>query len=346
MTDARRALALFGVLCREGGGPRLRFGTSDGLACGRSLGAGRAAAALATALARDGEVFAAIGAFERLAEDGYRVPPGAQRLAERAMAAMTTTDGITEWVGPTVTLPPGPSARLPVIAFLDATHLLVRGPSALVIDLTSPDSPQPPPHQATNVLFTDPSGQYAATAIERTCDGYVVSIARAAEVVAGVVAGRPVSMPLIARAAAPSGARCPTLPDDVRRDDGGFRLLGWAPQGIVVARRDELRLVPLTVDAAPAGAPRTLGPDDPAPAPIPGGAVTVDGSAYALHTPLGIAFHHRGASRNAVRLLRGPGWDGDAVSPLDVVVSPNFDRIAYVSEGRVRTIAWSDSAEP
>ncbi|RLB48834.1 MAG: hypothetical protein DRJ42_22330, partial [Deltaproteobacteria bacterium] len=148
MTDARRALALFGVLCREGGGPRLRFGTSDGLACGRSLGAGRAAAALATALARDGEVFAAIGAFERLAEDGYRVPPGAQRLAERAMAAMTTTDGITEWVGPTVTLPPGPSARLPVIAFLDATHLLVRGPSALVIDLTSPDSPQPPPHQA------------------------------------------------------------------------------------------------------------------------------------------------------------------------------------------------------
>lgn len=344
LADARRALVLFGALCREAGAPRLRFGTSEGLACGASLGAGRAAAALTTALARDGEVFAALDAYRRLDEDGYRVPPRARRLATNAMDAMATSEGISEWQGPAVTLPPATPARLPALAFLDSTHLLVRGSSTVILDLAALDAPPTVPHQDTNLLLTDPSGQFAATAIERTCDGYVVSIARAAEVVAGVVAGRPVSTPLIAPAAAPSGARCPTLPDDVRRDDGGFRILGWAPQGIVVARRDELRLVPLTVDAAAAGPARTLGPSDPAPAPLLGGAATTDGSAYVLHTPRGLVLHHRGAREGAIRLLRPPEWDGAAVNPLDVVVSPNLDRIAYLAGGRVRTITWATPA--
>jgi len=336
---ARRALALHSALCREAGGPRLRFGGSDGLACGASLAAGRAAAVATAALARSGAVFAALEAGERLDDDGYQVSRADRRLAGQALEAMATTEGVTAWSGPSVTLPPGPLVRLPMVAFLSETQLLVHGSPPRIIDLATPDAPPTTPHQATQEVLVDPSGQLAVTAIERTCDGYALSIVRAADVVAGVVAGRPVATPLLAAKAPPPGARCPTLPADVRRDDGGYRVVGWAPQGIVAVRGVETHVVPLTVDGRAAGDPQRLGDGDPTPAPIHGGGATVDGATYALSTPHGIVVHHRGPSPRTV-LLRPQGWSGEGVSPHDVVVSPNRDRVAYVRAGRVHTLRF------
>jgi hypothetical protein len=339
---ARRALALHAVLCREAGAPRLRFGSTDGLACGSSVAAGRAAAVATAALARSGDVWGALAAAERLDEDGYDVSGADRNLANQALEAMATTDGVTAWQGPTVTPPPGPPVRLPLVAFLDDDRLLVHGDPAQIIDLAAPESAPETPHQGTSEVLTDPTGELAVTSIERTCDGYVLSIVRASDVVAGVVAGRPLSTPLLAPKAPPPGARCPTLPADVRQDDGGYRVVGWAPQGVVAVRKDEVRVVPLTVDGRAAGAPRGLGDDDPTPAPILGGGATPDGSAYALATAYGIAVHQRGIR---TLLLRPSDWSADGISPQDVVVSPNVTRVAFVRSGRVRALHFPGAGQ-
>lgn len=340
VSEARRALSLHAVLCREGGAPRVRFGTADGLSCGASAAAGKAAAVAAAGLARGGAVFDALDAVARLDHDGYRVSRPDRRLANQAIAEMATTDGVSAWSGPTVTLPPGPAVRLPALAFLDDSQLLVHGTPPRVIDLSAPDSPPTTPHQGTSEVLIDPSGRFAVTAIERTCDGYVLTVVRAGDVVAGVVAGRPVATPLLSPRAPPPGSRCPTLPADVRRDDGGYRVVGWAPQGVVAVRGSETRVVPLTVEGQPAGSPRLLGDGDPTPAPILGGGATSDGAAYALSTPHGIAVHRRGEASQTV-LLKPDGWESGGVSALDVVVSPGLDRVAYVRSGRVHTLAFA-----
>jgi hypothetical protein len=123
----------------------------------------------------------------------------------------------------------------------------------------------------------------------------------------------------------------------LRRDDGGYRVVGWAPQGVVAVRGGETRVVPLTVDGRPAGEPQRLDDGDPTPAPILGGAATADGSAYALATDHGIAVHRRG-SPPETRLLRPDGFRAAGISPDDVVVSPDLTRVAFVREGRVHTL--------
>ncbi len=340
---ARRALALHAVLCREGGAPRVRFGSTDGLACGASSAAGKAAAVATAALARAGDVWGALAAADRLDDPGYEVSRADRRTANQALEAMTTTDGLSDVEGPTVTPPPGPPVRLPMLSFLDDTHLLVHGSPPQILDLASASAPPATPHQDTQEVLTDPTGELAVTAIERSCDGYVLSIVRASDVVAGVVAGRPLSRPLLSAKAPPPGARCPNLPADVRQDDGGFRVVGWAPQGVVAVRRGEMVVVPLTIDGQAAGSPQPLAAGEPAPAPILGGGATRDGSAYALATPHGIAVHRRGPPAQTL-LLRPEGWSPEAVSAKDVVVSPNVTRVAFISGGRVHVLSLPDAA--
>jgi hypothetical protein len=156
----------------------------------------------------------------------------------------------------------------------------------------------------------------------------VLAIVRASEVVSGVVAGRIVSRPLLEPRAPPPGAQCPgDLPATARDDDGGWRIAGWAPQGIVAIRRDEIRLVPLTVSAAPAGDPVVLDARTPAPAPMPAGRMSPDAAAYALATPIGIVV--RRGDRTTV--VRPEPYSADVES---VAVSPSGRRVAFVASGK------------
>ncbi len=95
LASARRALALHAVLCREGPGPRLRFGPTEGLPCRASDGAGRAAAVEAAALARLGRVFPALDAWNALGSTAYQVPERDRRQAERALGQMQATSNLT-----------------------------------------------------------------------------------------------------------------------------------------------------------------------------------------------------------------------------------------------------------
>src|SRR5690606_10637433 len=77
-----------------------------------------------------------------------------------------------------------------------------------------------------------------------------------------------------------SAPRCSpdTPPTFESAEDGGFTALGWAPQGLVVARGPELWVVPLTDEARPAGEPFRVAAETLPPAPVNGPAIARDGT--------------------------------------------------------------------
>ncbi len=97
---AREVLALHGVLCREAGLARVVFGSSEGVPCRASQAAGTAAALAAQALARKGEVLAALEAWASLERPGATVARAERAAAKRALEAMPAEPGVTWRVGP------------------------------------------------------------------------------------------------------------------------------------------------------------------------------------------------------------------------------------------------------
>jgi hypothetical protein len=321
---ARQVLALHGVLCREGGAPRLRFGDSDGLSCGRSAGAGRAAAVAAGALAEQGAYIEALDAEGRIDRPGYAVGKTDRRALAQAWSRAPTPEGL-RW-RKLASHRPGamPDVHLPPVGFFDDDSLLLRGASPQVVQIGSGEA-RPAPDASGPGLLRDPSGELAVVAVGRTCEGHVLSIVRAGDVVAGVVAGRPVAEPLLEARPPPPGVRCPPLPAPLTEDDGGWHILGWAPQGIVAVRGDTLRVVPLTMEGQAAGEPTDLAPGTPPPAPLPLGQATPDGRVYVLPSPRGILLRHTNTPARTF-LLRPEGWK-DGTTPSAVAISHDGKRV-------------------
>lgn len=224
----------------------LRFDDAAGLACGKSRAAGRAAAVRVAALARTGAVLAAVAGYSALGADAYDVP-GVDR--DRLKAALGAVSEKTyAWrAGPAVETPSGPAVRLPAIGFLDEDMLLLRGAVPRTYSLR--DGTETPTGAAGDLLVADPEQRFAVVGIARSCEGYRLRIVRVEQIVAGVVEGASASEPLVLAAPPPPGARCPgQLSPALRKDTGGWRVLGWGRAGIMLVRNGELWRLP--IDAA------------------------------------------------------------------------------------------------
>jgi hypothetical protein len=333
LADATAAATLHAAICREPGTARFRFDDGEGLPCRPSAGAGRANAVLATALAREHRYLEAMQVFGRLRSPTLIVAARDRTAAEQALTvAAVAARSVRE--GPAV--PPtgdlAPRVHLPALTFFDDTRAVLRAPAGHFVDpetgvATVIDGPAP------DWLVRDPGNRYAVVDLRRACHGYVLSIVPAQSVVGGVVAERPVSEPLLESRPRPqgatgTGAAC-AVPANLRTDDGGWRVLGWAPQGIVAARHEEVRIVPLDANARPAGPPTVLAPRTLPPAPLASGASTPSGSAYVLPTPFGILVRHLGPNPRTT-ILRVPG-EGPIT---DASISPSATKIAAIRNGR------------
>lgn len=331
LTRARQALAVHAVLCREGGTPRIRFGEGDGLECGSSRGAAKAASVATAALVQEDSLFEALRVAGRLQEEGFDVTEADRARVTKAWNEAPTPEGLQWRKVTTHRIGRAPDVHLPAVALPESDVLLLRGSPARRIALEDQDAGVPSSKtEHGSLLITDPSGKHAVVDVHRSCRGYELTLVRSSDIAAGVVAGRAVSKPLLEPRAPPAGAPCPgRVPKAMREQNGDWRVLGWAPQGIVAAQGDIVRVVPLTVQAKPAGEPTVLAEGTPMPAPLPPGAATPDGEAYVLGTPYGVLLH-RVAPQRSTSLLRPDGWQDAEGEVASVAVAPDLSRVALM----------------
>ncbi len=329
---AARALFIHDALCRESGSALLAAGAGAGLSCGRSPGAGRAQAVTSAALAAQGDIPAALAAHARLGNGSYKVYPRDRTLADRALDALVVDKALSWRQGPEAGPFTGPPVRRSGLSFSQEHELVVHGAAPFRYDLGQGGREPLPPGRG-DLLVRDPTGRFALVDIERSCQGYHLQIVEASRVVGGVVAGPVVSRPLVQARLAPGGLRCRSLPANLRADRGGYGVLGWTGQGVVLHGADSrLLLVPLDAQARAAGEVRELGQSERPPGPLGAGASTSDGRFLALATPAGIALVQRFPQPRSW-LLRPEGWS--AAGARDLAVSPSGNRIALVQAGRI-----------
>lgn len=341
LAATRTALLVHDALC--GSTARLAVGDDLGLACPASAGLGRALSIAAAAQARQGHLAEALAAVLALSRPDATVRDADRTVARDALAAMSGVLHPATNEGPAAhPAPGGDTPRLSTLAFLDEDRLLVRSGGAHVVTLSTGAST---PSTDGDTTLADAAHAHTVSEIARTCAGYALVI-------------RPIFGPLDSPSDERSLATIETLPPPVgatcndtvaidtgltlqqRRDTGGWRALGWAPQGVLVARGSTLVLAPLDVAGSPLGAPTTLADDEPAPAPIAPGHATADASAWAFTSDVGLVLYRRGQAPQLVMpstFVRAEG------TPVDVAVSPSAQRLAWIEGGHAR---WVDLAAP
>ena len=344
LAAAHTAILVHDALC--GPSARLVVGDDSGLGCPSSAGLGRALAIVVAAEARREHLPEAILALAALSRSDATVRDADRALARDALAAMDGVAHPAPHEGPAAHgASGGDTPRLSTLAFLSEDRVLVRGERAHVLTLSTGASE---PSIDGDVTMADASRAHHVAEIERACGGYVV--------VVRPIFG-PLDSPSLAHTLAliearppPPGAFCNELSPSAgvevgasiaqRSDSGGWHALGWAPQGVLVARESVLVLVPVDIAGASVGPPVTLAPGDPAPAPIAAGHASADASAWALTNAVGVVLYRRGANPTLVMPATFTRADGLAI---DVAVSPSAQRLAWIEGGRVR---WVDLTEP
>jgi len=320
---SRRVLALHDALCREPGRARIEVGGVAGLPCGESDGAGRAAATIVRGHAALDQTVEALDALALTRQPGVRMTDERTRYVNAALEDLPATGELTLREGPALTTTLGEGVRLSALGFLDEDRVLLRGQTPSVWNAATGEVT---PFGDGGREIRDPSGRLMVAAVERTCEGYVLRIHRN---------GVPTSSPAIDDTAPPDGVDCP-LRGPTARGDGGWRALGWAPQGVLLHRGAELRVVPLDVEGRPAGPPASLDPGTPAPLPLPPGAIDSLGSHVASLEGPGVFVRRVGAE--GATLLWPEGWGALDGTPTDVAVSPSGRRVAVLRGGRVYLI--------
>ena len=174
----------------------------------------------------------------------------------------------------------------------------------------------------------DPEGRFRVDGVRVTCAGFEARV--------GPVRGKRTHRVPIDRTAA--GAPCKT-PIDRPASALDWAVLGWAPQGLLAATGDRLRIVPLDALAKPAGRPIDLAPGSPLPAPIRGARITPDGSRYVIPHSQGIVV--RDWKTEATGLwLRPSDWDTVPGEVRSLAISPDGRRVALQKGTDIRLLTW------
>lgn len=322
---AELALRIRRALCSEDGEPSVRFAERPGIACGSGKSATEAWITSVLAHARLKNVARTFDAYKQLKKRGGTIDSKTASKLDEALASLPASPGIVLRRGTRVEPKTAPQVRLPAVRFLGETHLLVTRAESVLFDVVSgEESSLQVPEDA---LMRDPSGQLAVTSLEHTCTGYYVRIERAP-----TLGERYFSLPSSAAALWPEtpSAECGLKKSQKREiPQGLFSVLGWAPQGVIVALGSETRIVPLDLAGKPAGAPRALPPRSPLPAPLPTGQAAPDGARYVEATPFGVLVYN--VREGDAELWRPEGYLSLGKSVREAAVSPSGRRVAVVT---------------
>ncbi len=318
-----RAMAVldsFVALCRESGAARVGLSGTQGLQCQRSPATARAAAVAISAAIRSGSFVRALE-LQRWWQNAALAPSPEERALvqtawRRAKANVDATWRKIDIEGGQVSL-----------SFRDTDTLVIDGRAPRQIQLSS--GIKTPLSRAELVpAIRDPSGRFAVRSVRATCAGFEAEL--------GPIRSKQSHRAAIERRS--SKAPCKASID---RPATVFEwaVLGWAPQGLVAASGDVLRVVPLNQFAKPAGRPIDLTTTSPLPAPIRGARITADGARYVIPHPEGVVVRDW-RNGGAGLWLRPADWDQISGELRSIAISPDGRRIALQKGSEIRLLSW------
>ncbi len=317
---ASSVIEAFRALCGEAGAPRVGLSGGEGLRCEGSPGTARAVAVAAAASIRRGEVVRALELQRWWESVGGPASAEERALVDAAWGAANASRSATWKLVDT-------EQSVASLHFTNDQTLVVDCRTPRRIDLASGAKTK---LGRTEIVppTRDPEGRFAVRGVRATCAGFEAEV-------------RPIGSKQSHRVAIE------------RRKDGGpcslttgrpaslfeWAVLGWAPQGLLAASGDVLRVVPLNAFAKPAGQPIDLQPGSPLPAPIRGPRVTPDGSRYVIPHQQGVFVRDWRKGRAGV-WLRPADWTAVPGELRSVALAPSGRQAAVQKGSEIRVLSW------
>lgn len=318
--SALSVLDAFIALCRESGAARIGLSGTQGLQCQQSAATARAVSVAIVAAIRRGTFVRALE-LQRWWEGTAAQPtPEERELVKaawrKAKASTRASWRLIDTESSTVSL-----------HFLDGDTLAIDGRSPRKVQLSTGQETR---LGSTEVVapIRSPDGRFAVRSVRVTCAGFEAEL--------GPALGRQTHRALIERR--PGTIPCRT-PIDRPASVFEWAVLGWAPQGLLAASGDLLRVIPLNERAKPAGRPIDLSPGSPLPAPIRGARITPDGSRYLIPHTEGVVV--REWRKGGVGLwLRPADWSAIPGELRSAAISPDGRSIALQKGNEIRLVTW------
>ena len=318
--QATQALDTFVALCRQSGDARLGLSGTRGLHCPQWAATAKASAVATEAAIRRGDFMRALALQRAWNEPGRRPSPSDEARLEAAWTQARKRSAATwQRLDAERTVVP--------LYFADADTLVIGGPSPRKVSLSTGTRTSLTPSDVRPAVQS-PDGRFRVRGVRVTCAGFEALIAP--------VGGKQSHRVTIERAA--SDVPCRT-PIDRPAKLGEWSVLGWAPQGLIAASEDRLRIVPINASGKAAGVPVEARPGSPLPAPIGGAGITPEGTRYIIAHPEGLVL--RDWKTGATGLwLRPPDWDGVPGEVRSVAISPDGRRAALQKGSEIRLVSW------
>jgi hypothetical protein len=310
----------FIALCRESGYARLGIAGTQGIQCGASPATSRALATEVISAVRRGEFIRALelqrwwnsGALQQTPEEQAAVQTAWQRAKASAAASWTLVDS---------------QSATATLHFRDDDHIVVGGFGPKLISIANLEKTALAPSDTTPAARS-PNGRLAVKGVRVTCVGFEAEV--------GPVGSKRTHRVAIERR--PGTVPCRT-PVDRPASVFEWAVLGWAPQGLVAATGDRLRVVPVDELGKSAGAPTELTKGSPLPAPVRGARITPDGNRYVIPHAEGVVVRdwQRGGSG---LWLRPTDWNQIPGELRALAISPSGKRIVLQKGNEIRLLTW------
>lgn len=318
--DSLAVLAAFVALCRESGAARIGLSGTQGLQCRQSPATARAVSVAATAAIRRGSFVRALE-LQRWWEVTATQPTPEERELVRAAWRKAKANATAAW---RLVDTEGSQAS---VYFRDADTLVIDGRTPRAVQLSTGFKTRLSEAEVVPPV-RDTDGRYAVRTVRATCAGFEAEV--------GPVRSKQSHRVPIERRS--GNVPCKT-PIDRPASAFEWAVLGWAPQGLVAASGDLLRIVPLNSFAKPAGRPIDLSAGSPLPAPIRGARITPDGSRYVIPHAEGIVV--RDWRKGAAGLwLRPTDWNTVPGELRSIAISPDGRRVAIQKGSEIRVVTW------
>jgi hypothetical protein len=319
----KRALAVldaFVALCRESGAARIGLSGTQGLQCQQSPATARAVSVAMTAAIRRGSFVRALELQRGWEQAATQPTPAEKELIQaawrKAKANTTATWRVIDSESSQASL-----------HFRDDDTLVIDGRTPRAVQLSSGSKTRLSEADVVPPV-RDPDGRYAVRSVRATCVGFEAEV--------GPIRSKQTHRVPIERRS--GNLPCKT-PVDRRASTFEWAVLGWAPQGLVAASGDLLRIVPLNAFAKPAGNPIDLSPGSPLPAPIRGARITADGSRYVIPHAEGVVVRDW-RQAGAGLWLRPANWNAVPGELRSIAISPDGLRVAVQKGNEIGLLTW------